>query len=209
MSFYTGTQCELLYAMPAPGPSVTGTVTNTLASQPQATGLPYQLPANFFTQQSGGGLGKSLLIKGGGYFSTTSTGMTGTFGLWLDTVSGTTGVQLATTGAFTPVASITNGAFEFEVLVTCQLLLGTGAASKLNAVGHLFWGPGNNAAAPSLASTAQTSGGAVMMIGAPNSTDGVAITNSSAYYVENYFSWSTTTGGPVLTLTNFLVFGLN
>ena len=207
MSFYTGTQCELLYAMPGSGAAVTSTTATTqLLTQNSTTGVPYTLPAYFFTQQSGGGPGKSLLLKGGGWFTLGSTADTLTFTMALDSTAGTYGILLAASGAITPVVSITDGAFEFEVIVTCTAL-GSGAHTTLNAVGHLFWGPANNAAAPTFASNGVTSGGGVVMIGAPQSA--VTITNSTAYNVEAYASWSATTGSPTLTLTNFLIFGLN
>jgi hypothetical protein len=124
----------------------------------------------------------------------------------MDTTAGTYGTLLAATGATTPVVSITNGAWEFEILVTC-VALGSGANSKLNAVGHVFWGPGNNASAPTFASAGATSSAGVVMVGAPQS--GVTITNTNAYYLESYASWSATTGSPTITMTNFMVFGLN
>ena len=207
MSFYTGTQTELLYAMPGSGAAVTSTTATTqLLSANSTTMLPYQLPAGFFTQQSGGGIGKSLLIKGGGWFTVGSTADTCTLSFVLDTTLGTYLTLMAATGAITPVVSITDGCWEFEILVTCTAL-GTGANTKLNAVGHVFWGPGNNAAAPTFSSAGVTSGGGVVMIGAPQS--GVTITNSNAYYLDLYAQWSATTGSPTITMTNFLVFGLN
>lgn len=207
MSFYTGTQAELLYAMPGSGAAVTSTTATTqLLSQNSSTALPYALPAAFFTQQSGGGLGKSLLLKGGGWFTVGSTADTCTLTWALDTTAGTYGTLLAATGAITPVVSITDGCWEFEILVTC-VALGSGANSKLNAVGHVFWGPGNNAAAPTFASNGVTSGGGVVMVGAPQS--GVTITNTNAYNLEVYASWSATTGSPTITMTNYMIFGLN
>ena len=206
MSFYTGTQCELLYAMPAAAPSVSATATTSILSANSTTLLPYQLPAAFFTQQSGGGVGKSLLIKCGGFFTVGGTADTITLAFYLDTTAGTQLTLLAQTGAITPVVSITNGCWEAELLVTCSAL-GTGANSKLNAVGHVFWGPGNNAAAPTFTSNGETSFAGVTMIGAPQT--GVTITNTNAYYIDAYAWWSATTGSPTITMSNFLIFGLN
>ena len=206
MSFYTGTQCELLYAMPAAAPSVSATATTSILSANSTTLLPYQLPAAFFTQQSGGGVGKSLLIKGGGFFTLGATADTVTIALYMDTTAGTQLTLMAQSGAITPVVSITNGCWEFEILVTCAAL-GSGANSKLNAVGHIFWGPGNNAAAPTFASNGQTSAAGVTMIGAPQT--GVTITNTNAYYLDLYAWWSATTNSPTITLTNYMIFGLN
>jgi len=206
MSFYTGTQCELLYAMPAAAPSVSATATTSILSANSATLLPYQLPAAFFTQQSGGGVGKSLLMKGGGFFTLGATADVLTLAFYMDTTAGTPLTLMASTGGITPVVSITNGCWEFELLVTCSAL-GSGANSKLNAVGHVFMGPGNNAGAATFASAAATSAAGVAMIGAPQT--GVTITNTNAYYLDVYASWSATTNSPTITMSNFLIFGLN
>jgi len=204
VSFYTGTQTELLYAMPGSGGAVT--TSQTLLSLNSTSGIPYQLPGGYFTQQSGTGTGKSLLIKGGGNFTTSSTGNSLTLAVGIDSTAGTLNT-LASTGAFTPAVSVTNGAFEFECLVTCQLL-GSGAGTKLAAVGHVFIGAANNAATATFSSGAGVTGGAgVVMIGAPQTA--VAITNSAPYFIEVFATWSATTGSPTITMTNFLVFGLN
>lgn len=212
MSFYTGTQCELLYAMPGSGSAVTGTTATTqLLTQNSTTapGLPYQLPANFFTQQSGGGLGKSLLIKGGGWWSTGATSVTLTLSFVLDATAGTyaAGGLLGATGAFTTAISITNGAWDFEYLVTCSALA-TGAHTVLNGVGHVNIGAANNAAVATFSSASiGTSNCGTIMIGAPQT--GTLITNSTAYFLDVFASWSTTTNSPTITMTNLLVFGLN
>jgi hypothetical protein len=205
MSFYTGTQTELLYAMPGSGGAVT--TSQTLLSLNSTSGIPYQLPGGYFTQQSGTGTGKSLLIKGGGNFTTSSTSNTLLLAIGIDSTAGTLNA-LAQTGAFIPAVSVTNGAFEFECLVTCQLL-GSGAGTKLAAVGHLFIGAANNTAVPTFTSGSGggTGGAGVVMIGAPQTA--VAITNSAPYFIEVFATWSATTGSPTITMTNFLVFGLN
>src|SRR6266702_3075304 len=181
MSFITGTQTELLYAMPTSAAAVTAAA-NTVMSYPNTTTFPaYTLTRSFFAQ-GGFIVGKSLLIKGGGWFTTTA---------------GTLSALKASTGAFTPTASVTNGAFEFEVLFTQTA---SGPSGTANAVGHLFWGTGNNAAVASPQ---------IFMIGAPNA--GIALINPTTpdYFVEAFSSWSLTTGAPTITLTNFLIFGLN
>ena len=212
MSFFTGTQCELLYAMPGSGTAATGTtVTTQLLAQNSTTapGLAYAIPGNFFSQQSGGGPGKSLLLKGGGFWSTGSTSVTLTLSWYMDTAAGNTsgGTLLAATGAFTTAISITSGAWDFEILVTCSALA-SGAHTNLNAVGHVNIGTGNNAAVATFSSSnAASNACGTVMIGAPNS--GALITSSTAYYIDPFASWSTTTGGPTITMSNFMIFGLN
>jgi hypothetical protein len=212
MSFFTGTQVELLYAMPSAGAAATGTTATTQLLAQNSTiapGLPYYLPANFFNQQSGSGPGKSLLLKGGGWWTTGSTSVTLTLSFYADTTAGTTagGTLLCATGAFTTAISITNGAWDFEILVTCSALA-TGAHTNLNAVGHLNIGTGNNAAVATFSSASNgTNPCGTVMIGAPNA--GALITSTSSYAIDPFASWSTTTGGPTITMTNFLIFGLN
>jgi hypothetical protein len=194
MSFYTATQIETLYAMPSNATAVTAAAQTVLSKG--TTAAPYQLPANFFQQQSGNGPGKSLLIKGGGFFTTSSTAMTDTFQIALDTTAGTAGTVIAATGAFTPTASVTNGAFRFEAEITAQVM---GSAGVLSVVGNLFWGTGANAAVASPQ---------IFMLGAPNAgVTGFATTG--AYYVELFNTWSLATGAPSVTLTNYTIFGLN
>src|SRR6266568_2917229 len=197
MSFITGTQTKLLYAMPTSAAAVTAAA-NTVMSYPNTTTFPaYTLTRSFFAQ-GGFIVGKSLLIKGGGWFTTSSTAMTQTISVGFDTTAGTLSALKACTGAFTPTASITNGAFEFEVMATITAL---GASANVNAVGHLLWGPGNNA---NVGTNSQ-----VLLLGAPNA--GIALANpwTTTYYVEVFGAWSLTTGAPTVTLTNFMIFGLN
>jgi hypothetical protein len=198
VSGFTGTQAELLYSMPASGPAATAAAT-TAISFPNTTTFPaYSLPAGpngIFPNTYGAG--KSLLIKGGGWFTTSSTAMTQTISIGFDSTAGTLSALKCSTGAFTPTASVTNGAFEFEVMATMTNL---GASGTMNAVGHLLWGTGNNAA---------TASPQIFMMGAPNAGIALINTNTVTYFVEAFSAWSLTTGAPTVTLTNFLVFGLN
>ena len=78
MSFLTGTQTELLYAMPASGSAVTAAVI-TVMSGSTAANPAYALPANFFSSQTGTTPGKSLLLKGGGSWATATAARTTVF----------------------------------------------------------------------------------------------------------------------------------
>jgi hypothetical protein len=203
VSFITGTQTELLYAMPASSTAVTAAA-QTLLSANAAANPAYQLPAGFFAPQSGNGPGKSLLLKGGGVFSVGTTAVTDVFTVAIDATAGTYANTIAKTGAFTTVASVANGAFEFELMLTATAV---GTSGSLNGVGHLLWGPANNAAAPSQSAYSATLSGQPIMIGTPQTP--VSFNNTSAYYLELFNTWSSTTGASTITLTNFLIFGLN
>jgi hypothetical protein len=201
VSFLTGTQCELLYAMPASATAVTAAA-QTLLSAGSTTNPAYQLPAYYFPNTYGAG--RSLLLKGGGWFTVGSTAVTDIFQVGMDTTQGTLLNIVAKTGAFTTVASITNGAWDFEVLMTCT---GVGTAGTINSVGHMHWGPANNAVTVTQSTYSATLSGQPMMIGAPQTA--VTLDNSKAYWIELFNTWSVTTGSPTITLTNFFIFGLN
>lgn len=207
MSFYTGTQCELLYAMPASGVAVTAAAA-TILSGTTAANPPYGLPGGFFAQQSGGGPGKSIMIKGGGWYTVGSTAVTNTFKIGLNTTQNTAAiaVTLGATGAWTTVASQSNVAFEFELLVTATAPGKAGTNGSFNTCGRVLIGQANNAANPTL-QTVGAQWATPIMIGAPQTAAGFDPTVTQ--YVEMSNTWSATTGAPTATLTNFYVFGLN
>src|SRR5215470_12053978 len=109
VSFLYGTQCELLYAMPASGAAVTAAAA-TILSGTTAANPPYALPANFFGQFGGNGPGKSILVKGGGWYTVGSTAVTDIIKIGLNTTQNTASiaVTLGATGAWTTVASQSN-----------------------------------------------------------------------------------------------------
>ena len=206
MSFLTGTQCELLYAMPASGTAVTAASITVLSGSTNANPA-FQLPANFFSQVSGSGPGKSLLLKGGGWYTVGTTAVTDVLTFGLDTTRGTLGTTLAKTGAWTTVISQSNVAFEFEILATLTVPgQGGGNNASVNALGHVLIGQANNAANPTL-QTVGAQWATPIMIGTPQTA--VTFDPTAGQYVEVFNTWSATTGAPTATLTNFYVFGLN
>ena len=200
MSFYTGTQVELLYCQPANGTAVTAAAQTVLTGMPAASNPPYQLPAYFFPSGQAG-IGKHLRITAGGFFSTgTITTLTYACALSFDTTKGTHGTDVAKTGAVpvntTPaMTSITNGAWYLDCLITCQQV---GTTMNLNALGTLDLGAANNAT---------TTVNLGLMIGAPNSS--IALDNSVAYFPELWWTWSVTTGAPTVTCSQFNIYGCN
>lgn len=207
MSYVTGTQCELLYAMPASGAAVTAAAA-TIMSGTTAANPPYGLPAGFFSQQSGGGPGKSILITGGGWYTVGSTAVTNTFKVGLNTTQNTAAiaVTLGATGAWTTVASQSNVEFNFDLWVTATAPGKAGTNGSFNCTGKLFIGQANNAANPTL-QTIGAQWATPIMIGAPQTA--AAFDPTVTQYVEMSSTWSATTGAPTVTLTNFYVFGLN
>src|SRR5690349_9501121 len=104
MSFYTGTQCELLYSLNAAVTKNTYTtqaVFSAAAAQPKAV-----VPAGFFSSNPNG-VGRALLLKAAGTIATTSAAtFAGALG-W-DQTAGTVGTSLGTFfPALAPTAAVT------------------------------------------------------------------------------------------------------
>jgi hypothetical protein len=207
MSFLTGTQAELLYAMPATGGSVTGTVSTggtaqLLTPANGATTPAFLLPAYFFPDTYG--VSRSLLIQGGGTLLNGATTQNVRFALYLDTTAGTQitsspGGLLCSTGLFSPFGTTvsTTGAFMFEVLVTATSV---GTNATLNTVGKLV-----TSAAGNPTTTMNTTGPSLLMQSATQPT----FNSSTAYFIDMFCYFGATTTTQACTLTNFYVWGLN
>jgi len=207
VSFLTGTQCELLYAMPASGAAVTAAVATTMSGT-TAANPPYVLPGGFFNPQGGTSPGKSLLLKGGGSWATPTAARTTVFTAALDPTANSTTSQivLAKTGTLTTVITSATAAFDFEIMVTLTAQ-GVGAtAGSLNAVGWVEYGIANNAAAGTFG-TYGANNASRFMIGTPQTA--VTFNTLTPYYLELFNTWDATTNAPTITLTNFMIFGLN
>jgi hypothetical protein len=213
MSFLYGTQVECIYAMPAKGAAATAAASTVLTQVNAGTaagGGAYQLPAGYFQAPSTGGPGRSLLIKGGGYWSIGATSETMLLTVNLDTTAGTalTGGLLASTGAITPQGISTSGLFDFEVMVTCTAA-GV-SAGVLQTIGTARFGqvPTINGQVQTLGTFGTTTSVNTFLIGGVNA--GLSSFNTQqSYFVEAFNTWSGTTNAPSMTLTNFYVFGLN
>lgn len=212
MSFLYGTQVECLYSMPAKGAAMTAASSTvmTQANAGQVAGGAYQLPAGFFAAPSTQGPGRSMLIKGGGYWSVGGTSVTMTLTWNLDTTAGTAlaGGLLGSTGAITPQAVSTSGLFDFEIMVTCTA---TGAsAGVLQTIGALRYGATTaiNGMTATLGTFGTTMTTSTLMIGGVNAGLG-SFNTQQAYFTEMFGAWSATTNSPSITLSNFYVFGLN
>lgn len=119
MSFYTGTQAELLYTLPATITNNTFT-TQRVISAPTA-GTHAIVPAQFFQNPPASGPGKALLIKGAGTVANAATGATFANVLALDSTQGTllAGGTIFSLPALAPTASTTIP-WDFEIFITCQ-----------------------------------------------------------------------------------------
>lgn len=208
MSFYADAPAELIYAMPGVGNAVTNTVTTGQASGGPLMGggptagvasliPPCEIPHNYFSKQ-----GKAIMVEGFGVYSLGSTVPTMKIAFYIDNTPGTVGTLLCATGAFT--ADTTSRAamgFNFKVLVTCTQ---PGPSGTLQAWGWLNWGM-----VPSLATTVAAPQ-ITYVIGPATTTPVVFSTaQSTPTYLDVYASWSTSSTGPSITLTQMFMWGLN
>lgn len=210
MSFYADAPAELLYAMPAVGNAVTNTVTTGQASGgPLMNGgptagvasliPPCEIPHNYFSKQ-----GKAIMIDGVGVYSLGSVVPTMKIALYIDNVPGTPVASqlLCATGAFTAdTTSRAAMAFNFRAYVTCTQ---PGPSGTLQAWGWLNWGM-----VPSLTTTVTAPQITYVMGPATTTPITFSTAQSTPTYLDVYASWSTSSTGPSITLTQMLVWGLN
>lgn len=208
MSFYADAPAELLYNLPGVGNAVTNTVTSGAASGGPLLGggptagvasviPPCEIPHGYFSK-----IGKAIMIEGFGVYSLGSTVPTMKIAFYLDAVPGTPVTLLCATGAFT--ADTTSRAamgFNFKVMLTCTAL---GTPGALQAWGWLNWGM-----VPSLTTTVAAP--QITYVIGPATTAPVAFTTvqTAPTYLDVYASWSTSSTGPSITLTQMMVWGLN
>jgi hypothetical protein len=128
MSFYSGTQAEVLYSLPAP---ITNTAftTQRVVSAPTATAPVATIPAGFFGSVPNG-VGRALLIRGFGTLANQATAATLAPVLALDAAAGTllAAGTIFTLPAITPTAS-TVVPFNFEIYVTANVVGATGGTT--------------------------------------------------------------------------------
>ncbi len=208
MSFYADAPAELLYSMPNVGNAVTNTVTSGVSSGGPLLGggptagvasliPPCEIPHNYFSKQ-----GKSILVDGMGVYSLGATVPTMKISLSIDATIGTPGTALLATGAFTAdTTSRAAMAFNFRCYVTCTTV---GPSGTLQAWGWLNWG-----LVPSLTTTVAAP--QITYVLGPATTTPITFNTSQSVptYLDVYASWSTSSTGPSITLTQMLVWGLN
>jgi hypothetical protein len=195
MSFYSGTQCELLYSLPATVTNNTFT-TQRVISAPTA-GTHAVVPSAFFQNPPASGPGKGLLIKGAGTMANAATGATFANVLALDAVQGTllAGGTIFSLPAIAPTAS-TTVPWDFEVMVTCQQTGFSQTTLQCNGVFRL-----------AIAATSTT-------LVASNLASQIAINltglNSEAQmFLELFCTCSASNASNTISLQQLLMFGLN
>lgn len=208
MSLFGDAPAELLYNMPGPGGACTGTITNGSQSGGPLMGggrtdgaaslvPPCEIPHNYFFRT-----GKAIMIDGVGVYALGTTIPTMKLAMCIDNVLGTPATTLCATGAFT--ADTTSRAamgFNFRIYVTCTAV---GPSGALQAWGWVNWG-----LIPSLTTTVVAPQITYVMGPATTTPISFNTAQSAPTYLEPYASWSTSSTGPTITLTQMFVWGLN
>lgn len=208
MSGYGDIGAELLYNMPGVGNAVTNTVTTGQASGGPLLGggptagvasliPPAEIPHNYFSK-----IGKAIMIDGAGVYSLGTTIPTMKLAAYVDNTPGTVGTLLCATGAFTAdTTSRAAMAFNFRIYLTATAI---GPSGALQAWGWLNWGM-----IPSLTTTVTAP--QITYVMGPATTAPIAFNTaqSAPTYLDLFASWSTSSTGPSITLTQMFMWGLN
>jgi hypothetical protein len=193
MSFFTGTQSELLYVMPA---AVTKNTYTTIAafSGVAGTNTVCSIPPGFLTNENPNPVGKTLLLEA---FGTVATTAAATFAVNLNinpTVATSTG-NIAVAGALAPTAAVTCP-FHLKAYITCSAFATSTATYQINGT----WRVESVASGGVPTAAAQCSGfsGSIASLD-PRVTQ----------YVELFGTWSASAAGNTTTLQQMLMWGLN
>jgi hypothetical protein len=193
MSFFTGTQSELLYVMPA---AVTKNTYTTIAafSGVAGTNTVCSIPPGFLTNENPNPVGKTLLLEAFGTIATTAAA---TFAVNLNinpTVATSTG-NIAVAGALAPTAAVTCP-FHLKAYITCSAFATSTATYQINGT----WRVESVASGGVPTAAAQCSGfsGSIASLD-PRVTQ----------YVELFGTWSASAAGNTTTLQQMLMWGLN
>lgn len=199
MSFLSGTVMDTLYLMPNSGSALASSTTQTVITGNTSTNPPYQLPAINSIWGPSYAAGRALRLVARGIFGTTGT-PTLKLNMTFGTTQGTAGTTLASTGALTTASGVANGMWEMEFEVFIDSVGGTNntPASSIWTAGIASFGVGNNAA---------TTTASAYMIG---STSAITTVNpTTAYWLELYATWGTSSASNTITCTQFMVQALN
>lgn len=195
MSWTTGTQTEALSANTAVGTSF-NTFTSAQYIGPSATAAAY-LPANFYLPSYG--VGKTLLVKAFGVLGTTSTPNL-TIGVSANTTQGTynsSGV-LATTAANAMSSGVSNVPWELDVLITC-VSTGSGGTFLSDGMFKVY-----------NAITSATAWGAYRCSSSTaNPNTAYSLSTETAYYLEVFATWGTSSASNLIQVYNVAVLGIN
>jgi hypothetical protein len=193
MSFYTGTQAETLYALPAAVTKNTYTTEAVFSALAASAPLP-TIPAGYFGSVPNG-VGRSLYLHAEGIIANTA-GATFAVNLGLDTAGGTKANPVAVMAATAPVASVT-APFHLDVWYTCQAV-GTTGGMTLQVNGRWVM-------------EAVATGGvaSALSLGVGFQASLTGLLDTTQYFIELFGTWSASSASNTTTLHQMQLFGLN
>jgi hypothetical protein len=193
MSFYSGTQMECLYALPAAVTKNTYT-TQACMSSLAATAPVAKIPGGFFGGTPGA-VGRSLFLKAMGSIATTSAA-TFSPAIALDSTAGTALNPITIYSTVAPTAAVT-AQWDLEAWLTCQAQ-GESGGTTVQVNGK--WVQSSVASGGALNATGWSAQFAGSLTG---------LLASTTYYVELFGTWSASAAGNTTTLQEMFLFGLN
>jgi hypothetical protein len=197
MSGITGTQCELLYALPAPVTKNTYT-TQACMSALAASAPVAKIPGGFF-QENPNPISRSLHLFAMGTIANTSAA-TFSPAIALDTTAGTALNPITIYTTIAPTASTTT-LWTLETWITCTAFGETaGMTLQVNGV----WTQTTTATGGALTSSASAGWAPAMFDSSVTS-----LTPATTYYVELFGTWSASSASNTTTLQQMFLFGLN
>ncbi|SRR6266568_400009 len=192
MSFYTATNAELLYTLPAAVTKNTYT-TEAVFSAVAGTTPVCLLPGNYFIDNPNP-VGRSLYLVARGIIANTAAA-TFAVNLGFDTTAGTKANNVAVMAATAPVATFT-APFTFEAWMTCTAFASTTMTLQINGTWAM---EGANSAGAAVATALRTS----------FQTSLTTLVPSTSYYIELFGTWSASSASNTTTLHQMLLWGLN
>lgn len=193
MSFYTGTQAELLYTLNAAVTKNTYT-TEAAYSGVAGTNSVCSLPAGYFATENPNPVGRSLYLKAMGTIANTAAA-TFAVNLGLDTTAGTKANSVTVHAAYTPTSSVT-APWELEAWYTCTAFATSTFSLQVN--GRIRYESVAAGGAPT--TTAQCAGFQASLTG---------IDPRVQFYLELFGTWSASSSSNTTTLQQMFLWGLN
>lgn len=194
MSFFTGTQTELLYTLSAAVTKNTYT-TQAVLSAPAATAITATIPAGYFIIPPSSGPGKAIYVVAFGTIANTAAA---TFApaFSLDPTPGTIANANTIAAAVAPTAATTT-VWQLEMCITARVVGQTGGMT-LQCDGKWIQSAGASATVP--VATGLSSMFSASITG---------LQGSLAYTLELLGTWSASSASNTTTLNQMLMLGLN
>ena len=192
MSFFTGTQSELLYVLPASVTKNTFTTEAAISSVAGTTAL-CSLPPGYFNDVPNA-VGRSLYLHAEGIIANTAAA-TFALNLGLDTTAGTKANSVTVNAAYTPTASVT-APFHLDAWYTCTAFATSTFSMQVN--GRIVYESVAAGGAPTTSS--QASGFQASITGMDPRVQ---------FYIELFGTWSASSASNTTTLHQMLLTGMN